>query len=66
MYRASLMLSIYYLFVLMRRRYDMYHTLVLLVLILLVISQNYLFNMGFKLSYLDMFSIGYLYGVFRH
>ncbi|XOD68861.1 MAG: ComEC/Rec2 family competence protein [Flavobacteriales bacterium AspAUS03] len=49
-----------------RRRLDLYHTLVLFSFILLLIGLNYLFDVGFQLNYLVVFFVGYLYGVFRY
>lgn len=64
-FRSVLMITIYYMTVLLRRRPNVYHTLTLTALILLFLNPNSLFDVGFQLSFSAVFFIVYLNPVFQ-
>lgn len=55
--RSSLMISIYYIFILLERHPDLLHSVALSALILLSIDTQSLFDIGFQLSYLAVLGI---------
>jgi len=58
--RACLMLSIYYVTVLLRRKPDLLHSIGVAGLIILAMDSQQLFNVGFQLSFLSVFGIYWL------
>lgn len=64
-FRSVLMISIYYITILLRRPPNVYHTLTLTALILLLLNPNSLFDVGFQLSFSAVFFIVYLNPIFR-
>ncbi len=65
-FRSALMISIYYMSELLRRPKNIYHTLSLSAFIILVFQPNYLFDVGFQLSYAAVFAIVWLNPIFEH
>ncbi|WP_094745885.1 ComEC/Rec2 family competence protein [Vaginella massiliensis] len=63
-FRSALMISIYHFTVLLKRKPNIYHTLALSGLILLFINPNYLFEVGFQLSFSAVFFIVWLNPIF--
>lgn len=64
-FRSGLMISIYYITVLLKRKPNIYHTLLLSALILLLYNPNFVFDPGFLLSYSAVFFIVYFNPVYR-
>lgn len=64
-FRSVLMISIYYITILLRRPPNVYHTLILTALILLFLNPNSLFDVGFQLSFSAVFFIVYLNPIFQ-
>lgn len=64
-FRSGLMISIYFISVLLKRKPNIYHTLLLSALILLLYNPNFLFDPGFLLSFSAVFFIVYLNPVFN-
>lgn len=62
--RSALMISIYYLTVIFRRKPDIYHTLTVSAFILLLIDTDFLFDVGFQLSFSAVFFIVWFMPVF--
>jgi len=58
--RACLMLSIYYVSVLLRRKPDLLHSMGIAGLVILAWDSQQLFNVGFQLSFLAVFGIYWL------
>jgi len=58
--RACLMLSIYYVSVLLRRKPDLLHSMGIAGLVILALDSQQLFNVGFQLSFLAVFGIYWL------
>ena len=58
--RSCLMISVYYIYVLLQRKPDLLHSLSLAGLIILFINTNELFDIGFQLSFLAVFGIFWL------
>ncbi len=65
-FRASLMLSIYYFSGLLHRPRNIYHSLSLAGCILLLLNPNHLFGVGFLLSFSAVFFIAWLYPAFDY
>lgn len=63
-FRSSLMISIYYLSILLHRKPNIYHTLALSGLIILMYNPNFLFDVGFQLSFSAVFFIVWLNPIF--
>ncbi|MFA9290645.1 MAG: ComEC/Rec2 family competence protein [Solirubrobacteraceae bacterium] len=63
--RTTLMLLLYFGSYFLQRKSNIYHTLYLSAFILLVFSPNFLFDLGFQLSYLAVFFIVWLYDIFK-
>ena len=63
-FRASLMLTIYYTSELLKRPKNIYHTLALSALIILLYQPNYLFDVGFQLSFSAVFFIVWLHPIY--
>ncbi|MPS73872.1 MAG: ComEC family competence protein [Chryseobacterium sp.] len=58
--RSCLMISCYYMMVLLQRKSDLLHSLALSAFILLIVDSNQLFDVGFKLSYVAVLGIWWL------
>ncbi len=58
--RSSFMISIYYLAIAFNRKPNIYHTLAVSAFILLLINPNFLFDVGFQLSFSAVFFIVWL------
>ena len=58
--RSCLMISVYYMYVLLQRKPDLLHSLSLSGIIILFINTNELFDIGFQLSFLAVFGIFWL------
>lgn len=63
--RAVFMISFYYATLLLKRPTDIFHTLAFTALVVLIISPNQLFDVGFQLSYSAVFFIAWLYPITR-
>lgn len=55
--RSCIMLSVYYIYVLLQRKPDLLHALALSALIILVIDTQQLFDVGFQLSFIAVLGI---------
>lgn len=64
-FRSGLMISIYYITILLKRKPNIYHTLLLSAIILLLYNPNFLFDPGFLLSYSAVFFIVYFNPVYQ-
>lgn len=64
-FRSGLMISIYYITILLKRKPNIYHTLMVSALILLLYNPNFLFDPGFLLSYSAVFFIVYFNPIYR-
>lgn len=58
--RSCLMISCYYIMVLLQRKSDLLHSLALSAFILLIVDSNQLFDVGFQLSYVAVLGIWWL------
>ncbi len=58
--RSSLMLSIYFIYVLLQRKTDLLHSLSLSALIILIFDTQQIFDVGFQLSFLAVLGIYWL------
>ncbi|GEM_PF-274240 len=63
-FRSALMISIFYLSFLLNRKSNIYHTLALSALLILIFKPNYLFDVGFQLSYSAVFFMVWLNPIF--
>lgn len=63
--RSALMISIFHLSVVLRRKPNIYHTLLLTFFLLLMVNPNFLFDVGFQLSYAAVFFIVWLMPVYK-
>lgn len=63
--RSALMITIFYLAFLFRRKPNIYHTLLVSAFILLIINPNFLFDVGFQLSYAAVFFIVWLMPIYK-
>jgi competence protein ComEC len=63
--RSALMISVFHITVTFRRKPNVYHTLCVTAFILLCFNTNFLFDVGFQLSYLAVFFIVYLHPVYQ-
>ncbi|WP_128331852.1 ComEC/Rec2 family competence protein [Apibacter sp. HY039] len=59
-FRSCLMISIYYCFVLGKRSANIYHSLSLSAIIILLYNPNELYSIGFQLSYIAVFFMSWL------
>ena len=64
-FRSALMISIYYLSELLKRPKNIYHTLSLSAFIILVFQPNYIFDVGFQLSFSAIFFIVWLNPIYK-
>lgn len=62
--RAALMISVYHISLAFKRKSNVYHSLTLAALVLLLLNPNRLFEVGFQLSFAAVFFIVYLHPVF--
>lgn len=60
--RSCLMISCYYVMVLLQRKSDLLHSLALSAFILLIVDSNQFFDVGFQLSYVAVLGIWWLSG----
>lgn len=58
--RSSLMLTIYFIYVLLQRKTDLLHALALSALIILIVDTQQIFDVGFQLSFLAVLGIYWL------
>ncbi|MBW8361984.1 MAG: ComEC family competence protein [Kaistella sp.] len=58
--RSCIMISVYYLYVLLQRKPDLLHAMALSAFIILIFDSNQLFDVGFQLSYAAVFGILWL------
>ncbi len=65
-FRSALMITIYYVSELLNRPKNIYHTLSLSAFIILVFQPNYLFDVGFQLSFSAVFFIVWLNPIFEN
>ena len=65
-FRSALMITIYYISELLNRPKNIFHTLSLSAFIILVFQPNYLFDVGFQLSFSAVFFIVWLNPIFEH
>lgn len=63
--RSALMITIFHLALVFGRKPNIYHTLALSAFILLIINPNFIFDVGFQLSYTAVFFIVWLMPVYR-
>lgn len=64
-FRAALMITIYYISELLRRPKNIYHTLSLSAFIILIIQPNSIFDVGFQLSFSAVFFIVWLNPIYK-
>lgn len=60
--RSCLMISCYYVMVLLQRKSDLLHSLALSAFVLLIVDSNQFFDVGFQLSYVAVLGIWWLSG----
>ena len=65
-FRSALMISIYYISELLNRPKNIYHTLSLSAFVILIFQPNFLFDVGFQLSFSAVFFIVWLNPIFEH
>ncbi len=63
--RSAVMISVYYITITFRRKPNVYHTLAVSALILLFINPNFLFDVGFQLSFSAVFFIVYFHPIYQ-
>ena len=63
--RSAVMISVFYISITFRRKPNVYHTLLVSALILLLINPNFLFDIGFQLSFSAVFFIVYLHPIYQ-
>lgn len=63
--RSAVMISVYYVTVTFRRKPNIYHTLAVSAFVLLWINPNFLFDVGFQLSFSAVFFIVYLHPIYQ-
>ncbi|MBQ0147432.1 MAG: ComEC/Rec2 family competence protein [Flavobacteriaceae bacterium] len=64
-FRSALMISIYYTSELLKRPKNIFHTISLSAFIILLIQPNYLFDVGFQLSFSAVFFIVWLNPIYK-
>lgn len=64
-FRSALMISIYYISELLKRPKNIYHTISLSAFIILVFQPQYLFDVGFQLSFSAVFFIVWLNPIYK-
>lgn len=63
--RSALMITVFHLALVFRRKPNIYHTLALSAFVLLILNPNFIFDVGFQLSYAAVFFIVWLMPVYR-
>lgn len=63
--RSALMITIFHFATVLRRKPNIYHTLAVSAFVLLLVNPNFLFDVGFQLSYAAVFFIVWLMPVYR-
>ena len=63
--RSAVMISVYYITISFHRKPNVYHTLAVSAFILLFINPNFLFDVGFQLSFSAVFFIVYLHPIYQ-
>lgn len=63
-FRSALMITIYYVSELLKRPKNIYHTISLSAFIILIFKPNYLFDLGFQLSFSAVFFIVWLHPIY--
>src|SRR5690606_18686025 len=63
--RSAVMISVFYITLTFKRKPNVYHTLAISALILLLINPNFLFDVGFQLSFSAVFFIVYLHPIYQ-
>ncbi len=63
--RSAVMISVYYISITFKRKPNVYHTLAVSAFILLLINPNFLFDVGFQLSFSAVFFIVYLHPLYQ-
>lgn len=58
--RSCIMISVYYLYIILQRKPDLLHAMGLSAMLILVCDSNQLFDLGFQLSYIAVFGIFWL------
>ena len=64
-FRSALMITIYYLSEVLKRPKNIYHTLALSAFIILFFEPNFLFDVGFQLSFSAVFFIVWLHPIYK-
>ena len=64
-FRSALMISIYYISELLKRPKNIYHSLSLSAFIILIFQPNYIFDVGFQLSFSAIFFIVWLNPIYK-
>lgn len=64
-FRSALMISIYYISELIKRPKNIYHTIALSAFIILIFQPQYLFDVGFQLSFSAVFFIVWLNPIYK-
>lgn len=65
-FRSALMISIYFISILLKRKPNIYHTLLVSAMVLLLYNPNFLFDPGFILSFSAVFFIVFFNPVYQH
>lgn len=63
--RSAVMISVFYITITFKRKPNVYHTLSVSALILLLINPNFLLDVGFQLSFSAVFFIVYLHPIYQ-
>src|SRR5690625_6295354 len=63
--RSALMILVFHMAVVFKRQPNVYHSLAVSAFILLLFNQNFLFDVGFQLSYSAVFFIVYLHPIYQ-
>lgn len=58
--RSCIMISAYYIYVLLQRKSDLLHSMAVAAFVILIVETNQLFDVGFQLSFLAVFGIFWL------
>jgi len=65
-FRSALMITIYYLSEILKRPKNIYHTLALSAFVILLFEPNFLFDVGFQLSFSAVFFIVWLHPIYKN
>src|SRR5690606_1841508 len=63
--RSALMITVFHVTITFHRKPNIYHTLTVTAFILLCFRTNFLFDIGFQLSYMAVFFIVYLHPIYQ-